>query len=299
MEITGANLSDLGVSFNTHFNKGREEIKETWPVIAEEVPSSGSEEKYGWLADMPELRKWVGDRVIKELSGFDYSIPNEDFEATVGVKKNDIVDDKYAIYGKRFQAMGRSGGKWKDRMAWPMLALGFEEKCFDGQNFFDTDHPVGSKENGNLRTVSNMQAGAGDPWFLLDTTQILMPILIQMRQDLEFAAQEDPNTSESVFMRKKYLYGVDGRAGVGFSLWQTAFGSKAELNAENFEAAKKAMQSFKNDEDVPMGVKPNLLVVGASNEGKARKLILQEKTAGGEDNIWHKAVDIHISAWLD
>ena len=41
--------------------------------------------------------------------------------------------------------------------------------CYDGQNFFDTDHPVG--EQGSQETVSNVQTGAGPAWYLLDTTR--------------------------------------------------------------------------------------------------------------------------------
>ncbi|SNY91389.1 Mu-like prophage major head subunit gpT [Cohaesibacter sp. ES.047] len=298
MEITGVNLSDLGTGFSAAYEGGFSGVKTSYDKVADVVPSTGSENTYAWLKDWPALREWIGDRKIKQLEGESYRLGNKKFESTVAINADDINDDKYGIYTPRFKAMGIAAAQWKDRLVWPLMPLGFEAVCFDGQKFFDADHPVGSKENGNFTTVSNMQAGTGNPWFLLDTNQALKPFILQMRQEPEFNSLTDGDTSERVFMRDEYLYGVKARANGGFAFWQTAFGSKAELNAANYEAARLAMLSLENDEGDKLGVLPNLLVVGPSNEAKARALIAKERLANGEDNVWYKSIEILVSPWL-
>ncbi len=299
MEINGAVLESLGIGFSAAFQAGLKEAPEDWKKIATEVPSTTSENEYGWLEDWPAMREWVGDRLIKELSGDSYKIKNKDYEATIAVKKNDIDDDKLGMYTPRFKMQGKAAGQWQNNLVWSALPLGLSEKCYDGQNYFDTDHPVGSKEKGNLRTVSNYQAGTGAPWYLLDVKQPILPIIFQMREKPKLVAQTDPNTAERAFMKKELIFGTDARGNVGFSFWQLAFCSKAELTPENYAAARRAMTSNKTGEDVPLGIMPNLLVVGPSNEAKARTLLTKEKLSSGEDNIWHGTAELFVSPWLE
>ena len=61
---------------------------------------------------------------------------------------------------------------------------------------------------------------------------------------------------EGVFTRAEYRYGTDGRCNVGVGFWQMAFGSKATLDAANFNAAYAAMGAFKDEAGEPLGVMP-------------------------------------------
>lgn len=65
-----------------------------------------------------------------------------------------------------------------------------------------------------------------DYWFLLDTSRAVKGVILQTRSDvpIEFAALDDPNSSEAAFHRDEFVYGVRGRYNVGFGLWQTVFG---------------------------------------------------------------------------
>lgn len=69
----------------------------------------------------------------------------------------------------------------------------------------------------------------GYQWFVLDTTREIRAIILQERSDVpvEFAALDNPNANESVFMRDMLYYGVRARYGVGYGLWQLAYGSNA------------------------------------------------------------------------
>lgn len=298
MEITGATLATLGVGFKTNYQAGFDEVGPSWQKIAEEIGSTTASNEYGWLGEWPSLRPWIGDRLVKALSGHSYTIKNKEFESTVGVRKPHIEDDNLGVYSARFKAMGRASARWPDELVWPALPAGFNAACYDGQSFFDTDHPVGDPAEGNVKTVSNMQGGAGDPWFLLDTSQALMPIILQMRKKPVFNQMTDPNSSERVFMKNEFIYGVDARANVGYGFWQMAFASKAELNEDNFKAAYEAMTSLENDQGGKLAIKPTLLVVGSSNQWKAAELLEQTRKANGEDNILKGKVDGFVSPYL-
>ncbi len=69
----------------------------------------------------------------------------------------------------------------------------------------------------------------GYQWFVLDTTREIRAIILQERSDVpvEFSALDNPSSSENVFMRDTIYYGVRARYGVGYGLWQLAYGSNA------------------------------------------------------------------------
>ncbi len=289
--INQAALSDLFTGFKNAFNTGFRSADRYWERIATLVPSTTKQEHYAWLGQWPKLREWIGDRHVQGLEAHDYSIKNKSFESTVGVLRDDIEDDSFGVYAPLFQEMGFAAATHPDELVFTLLADGFSTLAYDGQNFFDTDHEVAGA------SVSNTQAGAGDPWFLLDTRRPLKPLIFQRRQDYNFVTMTGQD-DEAVFMRKEYRYGVDARVNVGFGFWQQAFGAKATLDATNFNAALQAMMALKSDEGRPLGIMPSLLVVGPTNRAAAKTVIEVEKNAAGADNINYKAVDILVVPWL-
>jgi phage major head subunit gpT-like protein len=292
MIINQSTLSNLFIGYKAAFQGAFEGVSPTWPEIATAITSTARTEKYGWLGQWPKLREWVGDRQVKNLETHDYSIKNKDFEVTVAVDRNDVEDDQYGIYTPMMAEMGRAAATHPDELVYGLLLEGFTKSCYDGQPFFDADHPVGDT------TVSNAQHGNGKAWFLLDTTRSLKPLIYQIRKAYNFVSlvkEEDPN----VFFKKQYVYGVDGRSNVGFGFWQMAFGSKAPLSKDNFVAAREAMSTLRSDEGRPLGLRPNLLVVGPGNEQLALELIKAERNAAGATNTLLNAVNIHVTPYLD
>lgn len=296
MIINSGNLAILFRAFNTAFQSGFTGVEPWWNKIATLVPSNTAVEDYGWLGDIPGLREWIGDRVIRNLSQSDYSIKNKPFELTIGVKRDKIEDDQYGIYTPMFQMMGDSAAKHPDELVFALLLAGFATACYDKQYFFDTDHPV-VQADGTTASVSNYQAGAGAAWFLLDTTRPLKPLIFQQRKKPNFVAM-NKETDENVFMRSEYLFGIDCRDNVGFGFWQMAFGSKATLSSDNFQTCYDAMMAFKADGGRPLGVRPNILLVGATNASAGRAITEAQNNANGASNINYKRVDLIECPWL-
>lgn len=297
MIINGSNLNALRAGFTSLYNDSYANAPIDWNKVAMEVNSTGPEQKYGWLGLLPRMREWLGDRVINNLKAHDYAVKNKDFEMTVGVSRNDIEDDNLGIYAPMFQMMGDASAKHPDELVFDLLKKGFETECYDGQNFFDADHPV-VDEAGVEQSVSNTGGGSGAAWFLLDTTKPIKPLIFQKRRNYEMVSMDNP-TDENVFMRKEYVYGVDARVNAGLGLWQLAYGSKQALDATNYNAARVSLQSRKGDHGKPLALKGSLLVVGPSNEAKALELIKAERNAAGATNIYQGTAEVLVVPYLD
>jgi phage major head subunit gpT-like protein len=297
MIVNQQNLQALFTGFKAAFNTGFRTSEIYWPKIATMVPSSTSVELYAWLGQFPRLREWIGDRVIKSMEAHNYSIKNKSFESTIGVNRDNIEDDSYGIFNPMFQEMGYSAATHPDELIFQLIALGFTTACYDGQYFFDGDHPV-KNSDGKTTSVSNVHlANGGQPWYLLDTRRPLKPLIFQKRREYAFTSMVNMQ-DEAVFMRKEYRYGVDARANVGFGFWQQAFGSQEQLVPAAFNDAYDSMMAFKSDEGRPLGIMPNLLVVGPSNREYANECIKAERLANGASNTNRDLVDVMVVPWL-
>jgi phage major head subunit gpT-like protein len=298
MIINNASLQALRVGFNAAMQRGIAQVAAPMhDRISTRVPSSVMEEDYGWLGELPEAREWIGERHVQNLSEAAYSIKEKPWELTVGVSRDHVETDKLGQYALRFEAIGRSTVSKPARLVWDLLKAGFATNCYDGQYFFDTDHPV-LDANGVAQSVANTDGGSGTPWFLLDVNQVIKPIILQVRRDFGQLVSKDRPDDDNVFLRNEYVYGVDARMNVGYSFWQFAWGSKQTLNATTYATARAAMQSFKGDYGRPLGISPNLLVVPPALESAGRKLLNSELASGGETNEWKDTAELLVVPWL-
>ncbi|MEQ9055610.1 MAG: Mu-like prophage major head subunit gpT family protein [Roseovarius confluentis] len=296
MLVNAANLNTLRTGFSTAFQGGLSQASTMHARVSTEVKSTQKEQKYGWLGKIPNVREWIGPRAVQNLAQHDYSIKEKPWELTIGVDRDDIETDNLGIYGPMFTEMGMStGSKW-DQLVFDLLKTGFTTECYDGQYFFDTDHPV-LDENGEEISVANTNGGAGTPWFLLDVSRAIKPIILQKRRDFDFVAK-DKLTDDNVFDNKEFVYGADARGNVGFGFWQFAYGSKQTLSAANYATARAALSGMKGDYGRPLGIMPNLLVVPPSLESAGRKILNSEYASGGETNEWKGTAELIVVPWL-
>ncbi|WP_341992309.1 Mu-like prophage major head subunit gpT family protein [Azorhizobium sp. AG788] len=280
--VTPDLISAINKGFKTNFQKGFAGVSALYTTLCTVVPSTSSEETYGWLGDIPKMREWIGDRQVHGLRSHSYAIKNRKFELTVSVSRDDIEDDRLGIYAQRFELLGQAAAEHPDDLVFgELIPAAWSTPCYDGQPFFDADHPVGMP--GAQTTVSNIQAGTGEPWMLLDLSRPLKPFIFQKRRDYNFVAKEDAKSSDHVFERDEYVYGSDARVGAGYGFWQMAFGSRAPVTAENLRTAWNAITGFKSDNGTPLGVSPTHLVVGNTNFFAAKD-ILEKEVIDGSTN---------------
>ncbi len=298
--ITPALVSALFTGFRAEFQRVYGETPSHWDKVATLMPSTSRSNTYGWLGQFPQLVEWIGSRVLKDMAAHGYTIVNKLFESTVSVKRTDIEDDEVGIYKPLFGEMGRAAKSFPDELVYGLLRLGLSTLCFDGQYFFDVDHPVYPNVDGTgeAAVVSNLDAGTDPAWYLLDTSRVLKPVLFQERTKPELASMTD-GKDEAVFMTDAYRFGIRYRCNAGFGFWQTAFCSKKPLTDANFNAAYDAMTAFRADGGRPLGIKPTLLVVPTNLRTPAAEVVQVARRSDGSDNPNANLVDVLVTPWLN
>ena len=159
MQITAANLQALRVTFNRVFQSAYDIAPNWYQETATTMTSAARLNTYGWMNSLPQMREWVGERVVNNIAEVNYTLFNKDFELTYGVKRNDIEDDAatLGIYNMVFEDLGKQAKKHPDQLLAALLANGQNTACFDGQTYFSTSHPVNVYDS-SLGTYSNYSA---------------------------------------------------------------------------------------------------------------------------------------------
>ena len=136
--------SILAKGLLTNFFEGYNSVETHWQEVATKVPSTARSENYAWIGSIPRLRKMRGERIPKKLLEHTYTITNEEYEASIEVNHADIKDDQTGQYGIQAKSIGESAKAFPDELVFEtLLPGGFTSLCYDGQYFFDTDHPIG------------------------------------------------------------------------------------------------------------------------------------------------------------
>jgi phage major head subunit gpT-like protein len=291
--INKTNLTLFGLAAENHF---RTALRMAEPAslhmkISTEIKSSGSENIYPMISSFPSIREWLGDRQVKHLKASQYRIPNKLYESTLEVRRTDLEDDNLGLYPASFATAGDAVAAHPTQLLAALLSAAFvDAKGYDEAVFFG-DH----EEGGQI--VSNVESGTDSiatPWYLLDLSRPLKPFIFQPRTVAEL--QEPPD--ETAFKNDVYLYGIRRRCGVGFGLWQLAWGSKNELDSEAFDSAMAAMMSRSNDQGQKLGIRPTHLLCGPSRRAEGQALLETQYLSGGGSNPNYKAVELMVSPWL-
>lgn len=296
MELNKAALEAANKGFKTAFNKSLEATTTHYQNIAMVVSSTNAAEVYPALKDMPGMREWVGERVIHSLDQGAFSIENKKYEHTYGVPRTAVEDDQLGLYSKAASDQGRAVKRHPDELVFGLLKNGHQTLCWDGQNFFDTDHPV-LDENGEETSYSNYIDGAEDLWVLADNSREIKAVIYQDREKPSFTALDNPD-DPNVFMKDEFLYGVRSRGNVGFGLPQLALASRQPLIAGNFEAAQLLGEDRKGDYGVPLDINFDTIYVTKKNKAAAMKLFGMKTLEGGGDNPNYKAVEVVVVSHL-
>ena len=296
-------LKALTAAFRKEFSDGLAFREPTFNKVAMTIPSTTAVNTYAWLSAFPRMKEWVGERTLKKLGKQAMSIENKLFESTVEVPRTDIEDDQVGIYRPIMKQAGVAAAELPDDLVWPLLPKGKETLCYDGQNFFDTDHAWYENADGTgaAKTMSNLTTGtdADAPnWYVIDDTNVMKPLVYQERVKPEFETKFDPSKSDKVFMEDVYLYGIRARGNAGFGLWQLAhMVEKTPLTKEALAKVVQAMKELKADGGYELKVRPTLLVVPPALEEAAR-VILEQTIQDGTTNIWAGRLKLHVEYGL-
>lgn len=258
--------------------------------------------RFDFLKDDHEFRRWSGQRTFNQLDNAKYEVTYEEFENGLRVLRRDIIDHMVGPYSMQAFSLGNSARLLKPRLVADALDGGTASTalCYDGQPFFDTQHPVGN--DGDITLVSNFigggassGSGSGDggsvssPWYLMDLSRPVKPVLFLTREAprfYSFTSLTDPN----VFYNKEFLFAADASVGTGYGLWQTCFRCEDTMTVNAVRAIDFAMRDLRGDNKneagrrKKLGIKPTHLVYGAANRDRAKMLIQSPQLAGNWDS---------------
>ncbi|EIY9041106.1 Mu-like prophage major head subunit gpT family protein [Salmonella enterica] len=156
MIINKKNIQVFFVGLKKIFNDELKRSEGQWQKVAMKVPSNTSTEDYTWLDDFPRMRKWIGDKFVKALAAFKYSITNDDWETTIEVDRNHLDDDQTGQYALKAKSAGRAAADLPSDIVFELVNNAFKNTCYDGQYFFDDDHPQadGTASNKGKKALS-------------------------------------------------------------------------------------------------------------------------------------------------
>lgn len=158
MKFTPQAIIDLQKGFSLLFDRGLAgaDVPVLWTRKAERVDTPGIEiNVYGWLAEMPMFRKWVGSRIARRLAARSYQIKNEKYEFGYSISRDDIKYDRFGIYNQHATKAGIAARVIWDQILTAVQIAGATTLCYDGQFFYDTDHPQ-NPEDPSSPTFANL-----------------------------------------------------------------------------------------------------------------------------------------------
>lgn len=121
-----------------------------------EMQSDTESNTYDWLASMAGMREWLGPRIVESFKERSFQIVNKHFEKTLEVNIDKLEDSPMTAISDaaaRLSVLMEGARKLDDDLLFNpsstamggisgLLAAGATTLCYDGQYFFDTDHPT-------------------------------------------------------------------------------------------------------------------------------------------------------------
>lgn len=128
-------------------------------ALATRVPSNSTQEKYGFLGDVPEVKEWIGDKTFGNLEGYDYTLVNKDYYTGIGIDRNEIEDDQMGIVRPRIQMMVQRIRQYQGKLIANLIINGASNNAYDSNAFFSNrTSPNDNLLSGTGTTIAQIQA---------------------------------------------------------------------------------------------------------------------------------------------
>jgi phage major head subunit gpT-like protein len=158
--VRPAALQALQTGLDTRFLAAyKSERPLVYPQITTEIQSTKRNVMVA-IADMlPQMREWLGDRVFHNPGLHTQLIENKHYELSMEVNADDVEDDELGGYFTSSMGLGERAAEHPDVLLAQVLQAGTSTLGFDGQNFFDTDHPSDPRNGTGAAQVNYAASG--------------------------------------------------------------------------------------------------------------------------------------------
>ena len=167
--------------------------------------------KLPFLEQFAHMRKWIGARNIKNLSGKMLTMTEDAYEDTVGISQRELETDNWTMYLPAIQQMAVNGKQLWDQLA--VEALLKPAKWIDGKAFFSVDRKYDKSVIRNTttdalthasfkaayQTMTGFAGHAGTPLAVVPDTLMVGPALyFKAKAILENEFVKDETSSVTV-----------------------------------------------------------------------------------------------------
>ena len=175
--VSGTTIVAAEQVFRTIFNQALQAFAgvNAWTRLAQlatEIPSTGPQEVYRWLGDLPIFEEWLGDLNIDDLSEAAYTLPNKHFAKGVGVDEDELADDKMGLIRSRIEFLAVRYLQHVGQQIESLIINGTTALAFDGVAFFS--------DASGVRLIDNLGTG---------TISAATPTVAQVEADIDTARQ--------------------------------------------------------------------------------------------------------------
>jgi phage major head subunit gpT-like protein len=143
MQITDSSLKYLFNQWDLRFQDAYRAAPDPfYTKISTTIPVGTEQITMPFASRVPQLREWIGEREARSIGTYSQTYIPKDYELTLEVDRNKILDDQYGIYGFIVEDLARAAKKYPDVLLLNTLRNAQATPCYDGANFFDTVHPI-------------------------------------------------------------------------------------------------------------------------------------------------------------
>jgi phage major head subunit gpT-like protein len=162
MQVTAENVALLSATVKSIYADAYKAQTGIAAIIATWLPSTQQSESYAWIGEIPSMRRFLDERTIQALKDYAYTITNRKYEATIGVTRDMLEDDQTGQIALKIRSLAEAGMEHYEQLLFELINAGQTTACFDGQYFYDTDHPIGAGVGSNVAglplTSANLQS---------------------------------------------------------------------------------------------------------------------------------------------
>ena len=106
--------------------------------IATFVDSTLPAEDYSFLGQVPIMRQFVDERIISPLKEFGFTIRNQKFEATIGIQREVLEDERWGAIKMRVMQMADAATAHYDQLLFALI--NGNTSAYDGVAFYNAAH---------------------------------------------------------------------------------------------------------------------------------------------------------------
>jgi phage major head subunit gpT-like protein len=122
--------------------------------VATRIPSDTEKGSYNWFGITPPMSEWKDKRKLRGLRPFTYELTNKDWESTLEVQRNAILDDKLGMIPPRIKSLAGAYYRAVIREVFSQLDDGATLLAYDGGAMFADTRTIGDSGN-----IDNLLAG--------------------------------------------------------------------------------------------------------------------------------------------